>query len=170
MSSGANAIDAVKLIIMTGDWDTAGEFADENNVVDCLRCFQSPRRMLFSETFGAPYLCLFCANCWFEHLKHKKRSRGRAPAQCEICNVIGAHRSMDEALAVQKLHSAERRFLGAFGWTRNGATWDPPKDQNFKYENGYTHNHAVNALKQRQGLANQPRQPQNPRWRPRDDE
>lgn len=122
---------------------------------------------------GAPsvYMCLFCASCWFEHQKHQHPSRRRVIPDCEVCNVIGAHRTIEEAHAFQALRAAERRLMVAFGWRQNGDTWDPPPDQNFKYQSGYNHNHAVNALKQRQGEASQRRQPRNPRWqRPDDDD
>jgi hypothetical protein len=78
---------------------------------------------------------------------------------------------MEQVLALQQLRAAERRLMTAFGWTKNGEYWDPPKDQHFKYQSGYNHNHAVNALKQRLGEARQQRQPRNPRWsRPSDDD
>jgi hypothetical protein len=102
---------------------------------------------------------------------YQGQRRWKSLADCTVCNVVGHHRSMEEVSALQALRIAERRYLSAFGWTRNGDTWDPPRDQHFKYESGYTHNHAVNALKQRQGENGQRRQPLNSRWRrPNDDD
>lgn len=171
MTANPNIVDALKAVIATHDWDMAGELADEHRFVDCLRCFAAPRRILFDDETPSVYMCLFCASCWYEHEKHKRLYPRRALTECEVCNVVGAHRSMEEVLALQNLRAAERRFLTAFGWTKNGDTWDPPKDQHFKYQSGYNHNHAVNALKQRQGEASQRRQPRNPRWsRPSDDD
>ena len=51
--------------------------------------------------------------------------------------------------AIWALEVAERRFLRAHGWTKDGAHWRPPEGQNFKYKSGYTQGHAVNAQKQR---------------------
>lgn len=171
MHASSNIVAALQAVIATGDWDFAGEFADTHVFVDCLRCFSAPRRLLFDDETPLAYLCLFCASCWHEHLKHQKQSQRKPLANCEICNVVGLHRSMHEVLALQNLRAAERRYLSAFGWTKNGDTWDPPRDQHFKYESGYTHNHAVNALKQRQGEGSQRRQPLNRRWsRPSDDD
>lgn len=171
MTSNINIVDALKAVIAARDWDMAGELADEHQFVDCLRCFSAPRRVLFDEDTPSVYMCLFCASCWFEHQKHQNRSRRKALSECEVCNVVGTHRSMEEVLALANLRAAERRFLSAFGWHKNGETWDPPQRQNFKYESGYNHNHAVNSLKQRQGEASQRRQPLNKRWqRPDDDD
>jgi len=172
MTTNINIVDALKAVIATGNWDMAGELADEHQYVDCLRCFSAPRRVLFDDGTPNIYMCLFCAGCWYTHAKHQGYTRGRrALAECEICNVLGVHRSMEQVLALQALRAAERRFMTAFGWTKNGDMWDPPKDQHFKYQSGYTHNHAVNALKQRQGEASQRRQPRDPRWsRPNDDD
>lgn len=175
MTTNPNIIDALKAVIATRNWDYAGELADDAKFVDCLRCFSAPRRILFDDETPCVYMCLFCASCWFEHEKHAYVGRGsRGPkvlTECRICDVIKHHRSMEQFLALQNLRAAERRFLGAFGWKRNGETWDPPSDQRFKYQSGYTHNHAVNALKQRQGEARQDRQQRDPRWkRPTDDD
>lgn len=166
MTRNPNIVDALKAVIATRDWDLAGELADEYQFVDCLRCFAAPRRILFNEDTPSVYICLFCAGCWYEHEKHKNTRRRRTLAECEICNVVGQHRSMEEVLALQNLRAAERRYLRAFGWRKNGDTWDPPADQRFKYKSGYSHNHAVNALKQRQGENRQREQPRNPNWSP----
>lgn len=56
---------------------------------------------------------------------------------------------VEQAEAVWMLEVAERRFLRAHGWTKEGDCWRPPADQGFKYKSGYTHGHAVNAQKQR---------------------
>jgi hypothetical protein len=165
-----NITDALKAVIAARDWDFAGELADEHQFVDCLRCFAAPRRVLFDEDTPSVYMCLFCASCWYAHQKHQKQSRRKTLTECEVCNVIGMHRSMEEVLALQHLRAAERRYLSAFGWTKDGDSWNPPPGQRFKYTSGYTHNHAVNALKQRQGESRGPKQPLNPRWtRPSDD-
>ena len=167
----SNIVDALKAVIATGNWDMAGELADEHQFVDCLRCFSAPRRILWDRETPMIYMCLFCASCWFAHQKHHGRRHKKSVAECDVCSVVKHHRSMEEVLALQNLRAAERRYLGAFGWTRNGDTWDPPKDgRRFKYESGYTHNHAVNALKQRQGEASQRRQPLDSRWSRNDDD
>lgn len=169
MTQNPNIVDALKAVIAARDWDTAGELADEHRFVDCLRCFNAPRRILFDDETPSVYMCLFCASCWYEHQKHQKRAQRKALSECEICNVIGQHRSMEEVLALQNLRAAERRFLGAYGWIKDGDCWNPPPGQRFKYKSGYTHNHAVNALKQRLGEARQHKQPPNPDWRYEDD-
>lgn len=163
----SNIVDAIKAVIAAGNWDFAGELADEHQFVDCLRCFSAPRRILYDAETPSVFMCLFCASCWYAHEKHKNLRRRKALTECEVCNVIGMQRSMEEVLALQNLRAAERRYLNAHGWIRNGEYWDPPAG--FKYKSGYTHNHAVNALKQRQGENRQPRQLQNPDWRYEDD-
>jgi hypothetical protein len=171
MTSNINIIDALKAVIAARDWDMAGELADDHQFVDCLRCFNAPRRILFDHETPGVYMCLFCASCRYAHAKHQHRARRKALAECDVCNVVGQHQSMEEVLALQSLRAAERRYLSAFGWIKNGDAWDPPADQRFKYQSGYTHNHAVNALKQRQGESGQRQQPRNPRWsRPNDDD
>lgn len=173
MTANPNIVDALKAVIAARNWDLAGELADDAKFVDCLRCFSAPRRLLFDDApTPSVFMCLFCAGCWYEHQKHQHPIRRRVIPECEVCNVIGHHRSMEQVLALQNLRAAERRFLSAFGWTcSGGGLWDPPPDGHFKYRSGYTHNHAVNALKQRQGETRQPQQPRNPRWtRPNEDD
>lgn len=161
-----NIVDALKAVIATRNWDFAGELADDANYVDCLRCFSAPRRLLYDAETPMMGMCLFCASCWYEHEKHKSKSRRKPLSECEVCNVIGMRRSMEEVLALQNLRAAERRYLAAHGWTRKGELWDPPPDQHFKYKSGYTHNHAVNSLKKRHGEGAQPRQQRNPKFHP----
>jgi hypothetical protein len=160
-----NIVDALKVVIAIRNWDFAAELADEHQFVDCLRCFTAPRRLLFNAETSSVYLCLFCAGCWHEHTKHATHPRARGLADCTVCNVVAMHRSMEEVLALQNLRAAERRFLSAFGWTRDGDSWNPPPGQRFKYRSGYTHNHAVNTLKQRQGESRGPKQPRDPDYR-----
>lgn len=170
MTQNPNIVDALKAVIATRDWDMAGELADEHQFVDCLRCFSAPRRILFDAETPSIYMCLFCASCWYAHEKHsKKRPYARSLADCTVCDVIKQHRSTEEVLALQNLRAAERRLLSAFGWTKDGDCWNPPPGQRFKYRSGYTHNHAVNALKQRQGENRQHKQPLNPDWHYEDD-
>lgn len=169
MAPNTNIVDALKAVIATRNWDFAGELADDAGYVDCLRCFAGPRRILFDRETPSVFMCLFCASCWYLHEKHRntnQRRRRIACADCEICNVVEHHHTMEEILALQALRAAERRFLSAHGWTRNGDSWDPPKNQRFKYLSGYNHNHAVNALKQRLGENRQREQPRNPSWSP----
>jgi len=165
----SNLVDALKAVIAAGDWDTAGLLADEHVFVDCLRCFSAPRRLLSCEEPLDVYMCLFCASCWYTHEKHKSMQRRRVLAECEICDVVGAHRSVEQVLVLRDLRSLERHYLRTFGWTRDGEYWIPPANQRFKYTSGYTHDHAVNALKQRHRNDKQPRQQRNLQWRKDDD-
>jgi hypothetical protein len=175
-----NIVDALKAVIAARNWDLAGELADSNDFVDCLRCFSAPRRILYDNETPSVYMCLFCASCWYAHEKHTgprllgkdgvRYHRRKPLSECDVCDVV-KHHSMEEVCGIQALRQAERRYLAAHGWIRRGELWDPPSDQHFKYQSGYTHNHAVNTLKKRQGESSQPRQPRNPRWsKPNDDE
>lgn len=150
MTASTNIVAALQAVIATGNWDFAGELADENNFVDCLRCFAGPRRLLFSAPESVDekplfFMCLFCASCWYAHARHQGQ---RALAQCTVCNAVGCHRSMEELRAIQSLEAAERRYLHAHGWTRDGEKWFPPTNYPFKRKSYYARGNAVNAQKQ----------------------
>ena len=83
---------ALQAVIFTGNWDYAGELADEANFVDCMRCFAAPRLLTFDDESQIFYMHLFCASCWYAHIKHQSESQHvrRWPmAQCPECDIIG---------------------------------------------------------------------------------
>lgn len=82
---------ALQALIFVGDWDFIGSFADANKFVDCLRCFAAPRRLLFDDEMPLFYMCLFCASCHFQHMRHGSSGpfRCRAMSECPSCNIVG---------------------------------------------------------------------------------
>ncbi len=80
-------VAALQAAILTGNWDFAGELADEVSFVDCLRCFAAPRLLQYDDETKF-YMNLFCADCWYTHVSHALRARC-ALAECPDCDVIG---------------------------------------------------------------------------------
>lgn len=84
----ATVMAAVQAAILTGNWDFAGEFADDALFVDCLRCFAAPRLLSYDDESKIFYMNLFCAECWYTHVSHALHARC-ALAECPDCDVVG---------------------------------------------------------------------------------